>query len=133
LGTAAGAVYCPALEMVPFEAPPATFQVTAVFDVPLTVAVNGCVLPTFTLAVAGATDIVTAGLLLVDVLAQPRNKTHTQLRAVKKDARRMKILTEGRSPFSKTGVRKRTKTQSIHPWNWTTWLLKKMLGRGRGG
>jgi hypothetical protein len=115
LGTAAGAVYCPALEMVPFEAPPATFQVTAVFDVPLTVAVNGCVLPTFTLAVAGATEIVMAGLLLVDVLAQPRNKTHTQLRAVKKDARRMKILTEGRVPIFKNRSQKADKNSKHSP------------------
>jgi hypothetical protein len=74
-GTVAGAVYCPVLEIVPFVAPPPTLQVTAVFDVPLTVAANGCVLPTATLAVAGETEIVTG--VLGDVLAQPINETQT--------------------------------------------------------
>jgi len=39
-GTLAGAVYDPAPEIVPFAAPPTTAHVTAVFDVPVTVAVN---------------------------------------------------------------------------------------------
>ena len=43
-GTAAGAVYSPPVEIVPFtESPPVTpltLQVTPVFDEPLTVAVN---------------------------------------------------------------------------------------------
>jgi hypothetical protein len=39
-GTAPGAVYSPLLEIVPFAAPPATPQVTAVFELPVTVAVK---------------------------------------------------------------------------------------------
>jgi len=39
-GTFAGAVYNPVGEIVPFAAPPITAQVTAVSDVPVTVAVN---------------------------------------------------------------------------------------------
>jgi len=42
LGTEAGAVYKPVLEMVPLAEPPLTLQVTAVLEVPLTVAVNCC-------------------------------------------------------------------------------------------
>jgi len=55
-GTVAGAVYIPPLEILPFAVPPSTLQVTAVFDVPLTVAVNCCVLPVATVAVAGTTE-----------------------------------------------------------------------------
>jgi len=79
--------------MVPLAAPPATLQVTAVFDVPVTVAVNCCVLPTATLAAVGATDIVTMAVLL-DVPAQPASKTAAQLR-LRCKTRRMKILTRG--------------------------------------
>jgi hypothetical protein len=39
-GTVEGAVYTPAAVMVPFAAPPTTLQFTAVFEVPVTVAVN---------------------------------------------------------------------------------------------
>jgi hypothetical protein len=50
LGTAEGAVYSPEVEIVPtVELPPATpftCQVTAVLEVPVTVAVNCCVLAT---------------------------------------------------------------------------------------
>jgi hypothetical protein len=50
LGTTEGAVYSPAVEIVPtVEFPPATpftCQVTAVLEVPVTVAVNCCVLAT---------------------------------------------------------------------------------------
>jgi hypothetical protein len=91
-GTVAGAVYSPLLEMVPFEAPPATLQATAVFDVPVTVAVNCCVLPTATLAAVGATEIVM--VVLLDVPAQPENKTAAQPR-LRNKGRRMKILTGG--------------------------------------
>jgi hypothetical protein len=52
-GTAAGAVYNPLVVIVPLEAPPTTFQVTAVFVVPELVAVNCCVLPTLTFAAVG--------------------------------------------------------------------------------
>jgi hypothetical protein len=45
--------------MVPFAAPPATLQVTAVFVVPVTVAVNCCVCPTGTLIAEGKTDTLT--------------------------------------------------------------------------
>src|SRR5713226_367845 len=92
-GTVAGAVYSPVLEMVPFAAPPATLQATAVFDVPVTVAVNCCVLPTATLTEVGATEIVT--VVLLDVPAQPKNRTETQARPLSNDAQRMKILTGG--------------------------------------
>jgi hypothetical protein len=54
-GTAAGAVYRPDVEIVPFKAPPSTDQVTAVFVVPVTVAANCCVSPSPTDAVPGAT------------------------------------------------------------------------------
>src|SRR5712692_6576914 len=59
LGSFAGAVYRPALEIVPkVELPPGTpltFHVAAVFEVPVTVAVNCCVLPSSTFAVEGET------------------------------------------------------------------------------
>jgi hypothetical protein len=59
-GTAAGAVYRPAVEIVPFVAlppdTPFTCQVTPLFCESFeTVAVNCCVCPVFTLAVAGVT------------------------------------------------------------------------------
>jgi hypothetical protein len=92
-GIVAGAVYSPELEMVPLAAPPATLQVTPVFDVPVTVALNCCVLPTATLAAVGATDIVTVAVLL-DVPAQPASKTAAQPRP-RYSTRRMKILTGG--------------------------------------
>jgi len=93
-GTVAGAVYSPALEIVPLAAPPATLQVTAVFDVPVTVALNCCVLPTGTLAAVGATEMVTMAVLL-DVPAQPASKTAAQPRPRCSITRRMKILTGG--------------------------------------
>jgi hypothetical protein len=64
-GTVAGAVYKPPVVIVPVvEFPPVapfTCQVTAVFDVFVTVAVNCCVNPTCTLAVVGAIATVTGG------------------------------------------------------------------------
>lgn len=89
-GTAAGAVYIPPLEMVPLEAPPLTLQVTAVFDVPVTVAVNCCALPVATVAVAGTTEtaIVVLGVWLA-VPAQPHSakpakpKTSKERRRIK--------------------------------------------------
>ena len=104
-------MYSPALEIVPFEAPPATLQVTAVFDVPLTVAVNGCIWPTATLAAEGETETATEGL--GDVLAQPSNQTQTQLRPLKNDALRMKILTEGRGPHFTNRNQKADNTESL--------------------
>lgn len=77
-GTVAGAVYSPPLEMLPFAAPPLTLQATAVFDVPVTVAVNCCVLPVATLAVAGTIEtaiVVLGGWLAVP--AQPQSTTRT--------------------------------------------------------
>jgi hypothetical protein len=63
LGTAAGAVYKPEAEIVPLmESPPAeplTLQVTLVFDVPATVALNCFVCATGTPALAGETETVT--------------------------------------------------------------------------
>jgi hypothetical protein len=44
-GTVAGAVYTPVAEIVPLLAPPLTLQVTAVFIVPVTVAVKVTVWP----------------------------------------------------------------------------------------
>ena len=58
-GAVAGAVYKPEFVMVPPDAPPATLHVTTPFDVPVTVAVNCCVFPTSTLALAGATETAT--------------------------------------------------------------------------
>jgi hypothetical protein len=100
-GTVAGAVYSPVVEIAPLAAPPATLQVAAVFDVPVTVAVNCCVLPTATLAAVGATDSV-IGLVLLAVPAQLTTKTAAQPRP-RISRRRMKILTgRGRgSPFKK--------------------------------
>jgi len=63
LGTAEGAVYSPEVEIVPtVEFPPVapfTCQVTAVLEVPVTVAVNCCVFATCTDADAGATETLT--------------------------------------------------------------------------
>jgi CBS domain containing-hemolysin-like protein len=56
VGTVAGALYSPLLEMLPFAVPPFTLQVTSVFVVPLTVAVNCCVFAAATVAVGGATE-----------------------------------------------------------------------------
>src|SRR6266446_4662078 len=91
-GTVAGAVYSPLLEMVPLEAPPAMLHVTAVFDVPVTVAVNCCVLPAATLTAIGATEIV--AVVLLDVPAQPENRTAAQAK-LRNKRRRMKVLTGG--------------------------------------
>src|SRR5712675_812089 len=91
-GTAVGAMYRPVLVIVPLEAPPATLHVAAVFELPVMDAANGCVLPTATVTVAGAieTAIVVGGVC--EELAQPHEKTVTQLRAIH-SARRMNILT----------------------------------------
>ena len=65
LGTTAGAVYSPFASIVPALAfppvTPFTCQVTAVFDVPLTAAENGCCSVGNLLAVCGLTLTVTAG------------------------------------------------------------------------
>src|SRR5712672_307445 len=98
-GTAVGAMYRPVVVMVPLEAPPATLHVAAVFELPVMDAVNGCVLPTATVTVAGAIETaIVVGVC--DELAQPNKKTETQLRA-RNDARRMNVLTEGRVPILK--------------------------------
>jgi hypothetical protein len=104
-GVVAGAVYSPVLEIVPLEAPPVTLQVTAAFDVPVTVAANCCVLPTATLAAVGATEIVMA-VVLLDVPAQPASKTVAQLRP--RNRRRMKILTGGAGGPIQGEIKKRT-------------------------
>ena|ERR1019366_3577827 len=65
-GTAGGAVYNPLDEIVPQPDPeqpaPATVQVTAVFDVPVTVAENCFVVEAVTDAVAGETLMPTTAL-----------------------------------------------------------------------
>src|SRR5690242_20903863 len=83
--------------MVPFAGPPATLQVTAVLEVPVTVAVNCTVLPTATLTLAGLTD--TATCVLFEVPAQPSNKTESKLKPLTKNAKRMAILTGGRDSY----------------------------------
>jgi len=110
-GTVAGAMYSPALEMVPLAAPPATLQVTPVFDVPATVALNCCVLPTATLAAVGATEIVVVAVLL-DVPAQPASKTAAQPRP-RCSTRRMKILTGGAGAPFKSRNQKADSTDRI--------------------
>jgi len=85
-GTVAGAVYMPELVIVPPDAPPATLQVTAVFDAPVTVAVNCSVFPMPTLVAGGATETSTVGVLF-DVAAQPDNKTDMQPRAIRTEQR----------------------------------------------
>ena len=68
-GTAAGAVYRPALVIVPQAAPvqpaPESVQLTAVLLVPPTDAVNNWARVMFTLAAAGATPIVTGVMVTV--------------------------------------------------------------------
>jgi hypothetical protein len=61
-GTAAGAVYNPEVEMVPSAAPPTTIQVTEVFVVPVTVAVNCAFWPVATLVALVETRTLTAGV-----------------------------------------------------------------------
>jgi hypothetical protein len=109
-GTVDGAVYSPPLEIVPFDAPPLTLQVTAMFDVPVTVAVNCSVFPVATLALAGATEtvIVLVGVWLA-VPAQPYNATQAQLIAPS-TKRRIEILTGGAGSHSK---RRQTPRQTI--------------------
>jgi hypothetical protein len=62
-GKSLGAVKSPALDMVPtIELPPGTpltLQVTTIFDVPVTVAVSCCVLPSNTLEIDDETITVT--------------------------------------------------------------------------
>ena len=64
-GRSWGAVYSPPVVIVPtVELPPATpftAQVTVVFEDPVTVALNCCVLPSRTFALAGDTETVTEG------------------------------------------------------------------------
>jgi hypothetical protein len=112
-GTVAGAVYKPVVETLPFKAPPATSHVTAVFDVPATVAVNCCVFPTLTLTAVGATATETAlGVLLAEP-AQPTNRAQTQLRVPEKE-RRMRILTGGVGPRLKCRNPKADSTDRIY-------------------
>jgi len=116
-GTAVGAMYRPVLVIVPLEAPPATLHVAAVFELPVMDAVNGCVLPTATVTVAGVIETATVvGGVCDDELPQPHKKTETQLRA-RHDAQRMNILTEGRVPILKsresTGAAPRAFTHQI--------------------
>ena len=73
LGIASGAVYKPPEEMVPQDAPlqpvPVTLHVTAVFAVPVTVAVNCCVLPAGTSALEGVTFTATGATIVTVAVA----------------------------------------------------------------
>jgi hypothetical protein len=64
----AGAVYSPLVDIVPQAAPlqplPATLHDTVVFDVPVTFAVNCCLLPLRSCAVIGKTAIETGGTMV---------------------------------------------------------------------
>jgi hypothetical protein len=64
LGTVAGAVYRPAPVITPQATPlqpdPESFHVTAVFDVPETVAVNCCCVPVTSVTATGDTETLTA-------------------------------------------------------------------------
>jgi hypothetical protein len=68
LGIAAGAVYSPVSEIVPQALPvqpaPLMLQVTAVLEVPATVAVNCCSVPTTTSVEAGETLTEIAGKMV---------------------------------------------------------------------
>ena len=73
LGTADGAVYSPLVDIVPQAAPvqplPATLQDTALFDVPLTVAVNCWWPPMRSCAVVGDIVSETGGMIVTDAVA----------------------------------------------------------------
>src|SRR5436853_517726 len=79
-GMVAGAAYRPLAEMVPLDgSPPLTLltcQVTAVLAVPLTVAVNCCVAPVFTVADVGLmlTAIVCGAPVTVTVAVPDRSE-----------------------------------------------------------
>jgi hypothetical protein len=93
--------------MVPFEAPPVTLHVTAVFEVPVTVTVNCCVFPTGTLAAVGLID--TAMELLLTLPPQPTTKTRSQLTVPRNERPRMNVLTGGPGTlFQEAGITKRT-------------------------
>jgi hypothetical protein len=95
-------VYTPLAEIAPFAAPPATLHVTAVFVVPVTLAVNVCVVPTTTELVGGATLIATAvgAAECDDDDAQPA-RVHAQTRPTKIDA--FRILLPSRRGGSLSG------------------------------
>lgn len=80
--------------MVPFAAPPATLQVTAVFDVPVTVAVNCCVFPTDMVTGEGETETA-MGVAGLDVPAQPHNAMKRKLRPPRNIRCCMDVLTGG--------------------------------------
>jgi hypothetical protein len=111
--------------MVPFAAPPVTLQVTAVFEVPVTTAVNCAVFATATLTLAGVTE--TATDVFCEVPAQPDNKAQAQLRPLNSKAERMKVLTGGLVSNGMNRTQTTDSTESIYPWDWTTKLAKKML------
>jgi hypothetical protein len=73
LGKLAGAVYKPVDEIVPHDAPlqpvPPRLHVTLVFEVPVTVAVNWCVLPAATSTVAGETFTATGATIVTVAVA----------------------------------------------------------------
>jgi hypothetical protein len=96
--------------MVPLTAPPATLQVTAEFDEPVTVAVNCCVFPTD--MVTGEGDTETAmGVVGLDVPAQPHNRMQMEPRPPRNIRCCMDCPNwRGGSPFQKQEVKKRTPT-----------------------
>ena len=101
LGIVLGAVYNPAVVIVPTVAlPPAvpfTCQVTAVFVVPVTVSRNCLVAPGLTVAEAGVTVTVIGGGggVLLPPPQELRNRKLARL-GMKKTALRMRSLAEGR-------------------------------------
>jgi hypothetical protein len=76
------------LLIVPFAGAPATLQVTAIFEVPETIAENWTLFATATLALAGVTETVT-GVLCVAVPAQPSSKLEMQVKPTANVAWRM--------------------------------------------
>ena len=98
-GAVAGAVYKPEFVMAPSDAPPATLQVTMLFDVPVTVPVNCCVFPMATLAVVGTTETETGtAAVLSDLAAQPHQRKTERQPTAPRTERRMRILTGGVGP-----------------------------------
>ena len=75
VGTREGAVYRPpdvtAPQALPAHPYPETLQITAVFVVPVTVALNCCCAPVFTVALAGEMLIDTVGRPVTVTVAEP--------------------------------------------------------------
>src|SRR6202051_3053071 len=95
LGTALGAVYSPVLEIVPFALPPTTLQLTALFDVSATVAVNCRAVPTTTFTPVGVmlTEITRPAVPLL----QPAAKITRHTRGTSERARLIRVLNRGKN------------------------------------